>query len=960
MELLSNRRQAMILTAIPVEYDAVRAHLCEVVEVEHRRGTVYEQGRFICADGDSWSVGIVEIGAGNPGAAFETERAIDFFNPSVLLFVGVAGGLKDVAICDVVAATKVYGYESGKSQEMFLARPNVGESSYKLIQRARAEAKKDRWLRRLDCSSYNAVPRVHISPIAAGEKVLTSKRSSTYRFLRTTYSDAVAVEMEGRGFLQAAQANQPISALLIRGISDLITSKSKTDGAGYQFLAAKAASAFAFEIISNLDKQPVQELGEYVLVLSATVDEVGRARAEAIVEHLRKISKDARLTLIEIKPGSVQLLLKGTREGFERIFFKSRELSSELGVEVVELRWIIAPSSEAKSVQQTIEPTRRKISAANDFAITTLPAIRDYSELIGRQIGNHIIDAYVGAGGEAVVYTAHLAERPLRKYAVKIFGLRQSDPNWLDVGLIEAKNLASVDHASVVRFHEGVSEVELEGTTRKVLYLTMDYANLGNCDETPPFKDKPISVADIRSIIGLLDGLQEIHNNQIIHRDIKPANILQFQEQIDGESRIVLRITDFGIAQTLQALGVDSRVTTKFMAPEQLAHDHDHGIDSDVYSMGATLFYMITGVSPITPSRPDLTSPSVLEWQHAHMNQPRPNATDYSSSCPPRLALLIMRMMSVDPNDRPDLEGCKKELWRIIETHDRAIFQRLELPETLRAELDRSEFPIRYLPSDFRGIFRPEIHEACDFRLLVIRVTMGHLVHSQYRVIIEYLIRRFSDSFCLYETLGAYDVQIFLWSKNDETDPISLKSRLEEKLFGASVEIRIASRRYDFHCGALYQRQRVSPVHALAVQEGLSLPGVVASEYLCSDFLSGITEQTLRAFTYVALVNPTMETFIRTAAIESIRRRLSEMMKADESLNGPSRFSRMSLVELVPTAPSVAVADPALMVISFVASSYKHIIDLSAAIVALGGNALRTHTILETGRVIIESDKILF
>ncbi|MDQ2905492.1 MAG: NB-ARC domain-containing protein [Ktedonobacteraceae bacterium] len=250
-------RCAVILTALQVEYQAVRTHLVDLCEKIHPLGTVYEQGQF---SGESyvWDVGLVEIGAGNIFAAFEVERAISYFKPVLVLFVGIAGGLRDVQLGDIVAATKVYGYESGKVKKIFQTRPHIGQSTYRMEQRARAEARKQDWLQRLK-EAPPLPPRVFVAPIAAGEKVMADTNAAIVRSLKANYTDALAVEMESIGFLLAVHANQRVEALIIRGISDLIDNKSEADAANFQEVAARHASAFAFQILAKLDDTALQQ-----------------------------------------------------------------------------------------------------------------------------------------------------------------------------------------------------------------------------------------------------------------------------------------------------------------------------------------------------------------------------------------------------------------------------------------------------------------------------------------------------------------------------------------------------------------------------------------------------------------------------------------------------------------------------------------------------------------------------
>jgi len=238
----------VILTALDVETRAVLRHLPNWTDVTVK-GTVFYQGKF-----EGWNVAVAEVGAGNVRAATIAERAIEHFRPAVALFVGVAGGVKEVAIGDVIIATKVYGYESGKDEkDGFRPRPDVQNSAYSLEQRGRALLKRADWLNRLNSNLKNANPQVFVGPIAAGEKVVASKKSVTAKFLRTSYGDALAVEMEGRGFLEGVHINAPVEACVIRGISDLLSGKKNADEAGSQQRAAAAASAVAFEILAGLN-----------------------------------------------------------------------------------------------------------------------------------------------------------------------------------------------------------------------------------------------------------------------------------------------------------------------------------------------------------------------------------------------------------------------------------------------------------------------------------------------------------------------------------------------------------------------------------------------------------------------------------------------------------------------------------------------------------------------------------
>lgn len=254
----AGRAEVVILTALEVEYRAVRAHLEEVRTAWAERGSLFEVGVFR-GGGGGRSVAIHMTGPGNPGAAVLVERAAALFSPRALLFVGVAGGRKDVGLGDVVAADAVYDYETGKdTEDGFLPRQKTHQSAYGLVQLARLVAAADEWQRGIHPAGGDAAPRprAHVKPIAAGGRVVAHQRSDVGRRLAAGAGDAVAVDMEGFGFLAGAYVNRQVDALVIRGISDLLADKDEAHDERWQPVASRHAAAFAFELLRRLPQDP--------------------------------------------------------------------------------------------------------------------------------------------------------------------------------------------------------------------------------------------------------------------------------------------------------------------------------------------------------------------------------------------------------------------------------------------------------------------------------------------------------------------------------------------------------------------------------------------------------------------------------------------------------------------------------------------------------------------------------
>ncbi|MFI0808087.1 5'-methylthioadenosine/S-adenosylhomocysteine nucleosidase [Streptomyces echinatus] len=237
MSVPETKPTVLVLTALPLEYTAVRAHVPEREEFVHARGTRVETGRL---PDSPWHVAMSELGVGAERAAALTAQLIDWLHPEAVLFVGVAGSLKDdIGVGDVVVGTQVYEIHGGKqAHDGFKVRPRALPGSHALEQAARSAAR--------DLAEV----RVHFAPIATGDIVLADSRSDIARHIERHYNDAGAIEMEGSGAANAAHLSGLLDALVVRGISDRADrNKRRADAGGSQERAAAQAAAVAVALL---------------------------------------------------------------------------------------------------------------------------------------------------------------------------------------------------------------------------------------------------------------------------------------------------------------------------------------------------------------------------------------------------------------------------------------------------------------------------------------------------------------------------------------------------------------------------------------------------------------------------------------------------------------------------------------------------------------------------------------
>ncbi|MBA3453265.1 MAG: protein kinase [Deltaproteobacteria bacterium] len=259
--------------------------------------------------------------------------------------------------------------------------------------------------------------------------------------------------------------------------------------------------------------------------------------------------------------------------------------------------------------------------------------------LLGKTIdGRYLVRRLLGRGGMGAVYEAdHIGLD--KRVAIKFVSNANANRDQLARFRQEARAASRIVHEHVVQIYDvGVDSEGLD-------FIVMEYVDGRDLQSVL----KAGALEPVRAISitrQILHGLHASHAAGIIHRDIKPANILL--TSAEGS----VKIMDFGIAKSIDAdvaqtdTGTGRVIgTPQYMAPEQLADaEVDHR--ADLYSVGATLFAMLTGHNPFPGTSFTERSESLL--------RPAPSLETLRPGLPPALVAAVARALERSPSDRFD------------------------------------------------------------------------------------------------------------------------------------------------------------------------------------------------------------------------------------------------------------------------------------------------------------------
>jgi response regulator RpfG family c-di-GMP phosphodiesterase/tRNA A-37 threonylcarbamoyl transferase component Bud32 len=257
-------------------------------------------------------------------------------------------------------------------------------------------------------------------------------------------------------------------------------------------------------------------------------------------------------------------------------------------------------------------------------------------------LGNYRILDRIGAGGMGVVYRGE--HRLLRRQvAIKVMQTPAGeDQILLQRFFVEMRSLARIRHANIVWALDAGTLKPSEHNVQYVHYLVMEYVKGTNLEQL--VAEAPLNISQACELVYQIAGaLDETHKSNLIHRDIKPSNILMAP---DGAAKLL----DFGLALHFgrRRLTIPGTLlgTLSYMAPEQVTDAANVDIRADIYGLGATLYFCLTGKPPFLPQGP------LTQQVASRLTLPPPNLRAHRPDVPADLEAITRRMMAHHRDDR--------------------------------------------------------------------------------------------------------------------------------------------------------------------------------------------------------------------------------------------------------------------------------------------------------------------
>ena len=291
------------------------------------------------------------------------------------------------------------------------------------------------------------------------------------------------------------------------------------------------------------------------------------------------------------------------------------------------------------------------------------------------RIGPYRITGTLGAGGMGTVYRA-MQESLGREVALKVVNTASAaDPRFQDRFLREARVMAQIQSPYVVGcFDAGLADGQL--------YMALEFVKggdlLGLLQRKSGNLSEQLALALMRDC---LEGLEALEAARLVHRDLKPANIF-----LSDHGRA--KLADLGLARPIKQAAADRTTlagmimgTPAYISPEQARGEDDIDVRADLYSLGATLFHLLTGSTPFPASDPLATLMRVL-------NDPLPDPRTLRPDLSEPAVTFMRRLLEKERTKRPPSARAARELLEDL----------LRVRAARSARDDRTPMPTPVLP----------------------------------------------------------------------------------------------------------------------------------------------------------------------------------------------------------------------------------------------------------------------